>query len=501
MKHRFDGTGKGRGSIARHEVTSCSDLSTFTRNEDLSGGFRKKRGTKKGKRSSPTSRTRKGGGKDGSAKLVRRLTDTGNYTGTHKHRFDKSGKGRGLAGRDSIAKGSSRVDAHGVADYYVHPIYPTDNVHDLSVIMRPGRSKAQSGSKSSRAKKGFSSPARKKRNSNPSESIEHPNDIGQVERELTASSIFSRLTDESSFTGTHRTRPAQRKHNLSDEGDDLPKSDASSLGADALHPDQLEPGLWDTSISNDSINDSTGKGRYLREVEADRGDVGSPTSPQAIVRAEKAASRRAQHERKKAERRSARGAADIVAPDDVFEIDLDATETHGDDCVGLLVTVRQQQTGMAALTKAILKQIEEEQSAASQPLFDVKTDYTKQQKSVCIRIGTHGIDFLDSRATMDSLAVLPFSSLEAWSLVKPGRLALKLQGSEKSVTIVSKQATTIIQALTTWAPIAGTSGDGIATTETTQGAAGATITFSRRFGSEFLAEDAANSSPLSVQHK
>lgn len=32
--------------------------------------------------------------------IVSRLTDTSKYTGTHKHRFDESGKGRGIAGRD-----------------------------------------------------------------------------------------------------------------------------------------------------------------------------------------------------------------------------------------------------------------------------------------------------------------------------------------------------------------------------------------------------------------
>ena len=36
---------------------------------------------------------------------VDRLTDTSKYTGSHKERFDESGKGRGLEGRDSVAKG------------------------------------------------------------------------------------------------------------------------------------------------------------------------------------------------------------------------------------------------------------------------------------------------------------------------------------------------------------------------------------------------------------
>jgi hypothetical protein len=35
-----------------------------------------------------------------------KLTDTSLYTGTHKHRFDEQGHGRGLAGRESIKKGA-----------------------------------------------------------------------------------------------------------------------------------------------------------------------------------------------------------------------------------------------------------------------------------------------------------------------------------------------------------------------------------------------------------
>lgn len=33
------------------------------------------------------------------------MTDTAKYTGAHKHRFNEEGKGRGLEGRDSPAKG------------------------------------------------------------------------------------------------------------------------------------------------------------------------------------------------------------------------------------------------------------------------------------------------------------------------------------------------------------------------------------------------------------
>ncbi len=36
--------------------------------------------------------------------VLDRLTDTSKYTGSHKERFDASGRGKGLSGRDTGAK-------------------------------------------------------------------------------------------------------------------------------------------------------------------------------------------------------------------------------------------------------------------------------------------------------------------------------------------------------------------------------------------------------------
>ncbi len=41
--------------------------------------------------------------------VVDRLTDTKKYTGSHKERFDETGKGKGLEGRDSSPKGRGMV--------------------------------------------------------------------------------------------------------------------------------------------------------------------------------------------------------------------------------------------------------------------------------------------------------------------------------------------------------------------------------------------------------
>lgn len=52
------------------------------------------------------------GGK--AAAAVSRLTDPSKYTGSHKERFDESGKGKGIAGRKDI------VDNAGYVSGYTH---------------------------------------------------------------------------------------------------------------------------------------------------------------------------------------------------------------------------------------------------------------------------------------------------------------------------------------------------------------------------------------------
>ena len=66
------------------------------------------------------------------ASIFDKLTDSRQYTGAHKHRFDqKTGQGKGLRGRDSVMKGAG----HAAKGAYVNP---DGTVHDLSQIVRPG---------------------------------------------------------------------------------------------------------------------------------------------------------------------------------------------------------------------------------------------------------------------------------------------------------------------------------------------------------------------------
>lgn len=43
---------------------------------------------------------------------VDRLTDTSKYTGAHKERFDESGKGKGIAGREDVTDGAGYVQGY-----------------------------------------------------------------------------------------------------------------------------------------------------------------------------------------------------------------------------------------------------------------------------------------------------------------------------------------------------------------------------------------------------
>ena len=49
---------------------------------------------------------------------MERLTDTSKYTGSHKERFDESGKGKGIAGRQDILDDSGYVSAYKNAGTY-----------------------------------------------------------------------------------------------------------------------------------------------------------------------------------------------------------------------------------------------------------------------------------------------------------------------------------------------------------------------------------------------
>jgi len=105
----------GTGGGSRSNLTSTGGGSR----SNLTGGSPTKKPTTAGKQYKATSSSGGGG-----ASVFDRLTNTSGYTGTHKERFDAQGQGRGLAGRDSPAKGASPGQYRG------------GDVKDLSQILR-----------------------------------------------------------------------------------------------------------------------------------------------------------------------------------------------------------------------------------------------------------------------------------------------------------------------------------------------------------------------------
>ncbi|XP_005296574.1 tubulin polymerization-promoting protein isoform X3 [Trachemys scripta elegans] len=57
-----------------------------------------------------------------SSPTVSRLTDTSKFTGSHKERFDPSGKGRGKAGREDLVDASGYVPGYKHAGTYDHKV-------------------------------------------------------------------------------------------------------------------------------------------------------------------------------------------------------------------------------------------------------------------------------------------------------------------------------------------------------------------------------------------
>jgi len=144
-KERFDADGRGKGLDGRETVSKTSDLSQIvsrnsgsaskkrgvtdsmnklnSSNQNLSkkvagssgkinaayglnkstGGLNKSTGGLNKSSGSLGSLNKSTGSLNQSGNVYDRLTDTKQYTGTHKHRFDADGKGRGIAGRDSAS--------------------------------------------------------------------------------------------------------------------------------------------------------------------------------------------------------------------------------------------------------------------------------------------------------------------------------------------------------------------------------------------------------------
>lgn len=126
-----------------------------------------------------------------------RLADPSSFHGTHKHRFDADGHGRGLDGRDSVAKGTG----------YVAGGRSTNGVSDLSQITRTNLNKTGGHMQNLKSTNGYldAQDASGRRSKSPSPREREQTSPSKV-RSGAGGSIFDRLADPSSFHGTHKHR-------------------------------------------------------------------------------------------------------------------------------------------------------------------------------------------------------------------------------------------------------------------------------------------------------
>jgi len=163
-----------------------------------------------------------------SGDVLSRLTDTSKYTGAHKARFDKDGKGRGLAGRDmgnegritdisqivrnkkadntiitsSSYKAKKEVTGKSVAE--TKPSTPPAATHKRTSSKSPARTASKSPSASSGGSSSGSSSGRAK-SPVASKRAEEAADGGADEKGK-KSDIVSRLTDSSKYSGMYKAR-------------------------------------------------------------------------------------------------------------------------------------------------------------------------------------------------------------------------------------------------------------------------------------------------------
>jgi hypothetical protein len=152
--------------------------------------------------------------------IFEKLTDHREYTGYHRHRFDEDGKGKGKAGRDTVAKGSgSVVNAPTAVDT------SDEVVRDISQLMRPHLHPA-AGSARQKVLAQKSPRSRAEREVSP-----------EPTRPEVKGTIFERLTDSKLYTGHHKHRFDQE----TGEGLGLDGRESLSKGTGSISHVEIRP--------------------------------------------------------------------------------------------------------------------------------------------------------------------------------------------------------------------------------------------------------------------
>lgn len=173
-KERFDKDGKGKGLAGRADEVAPKDLKTMvdSKSKVVGGGDNKAKSVKsvgKVEKVEDQMENMNIEEKPKKQNIFDKLTDPSKYTGAHKERFDKDGKGKGLAGRvDEVAPKDLKTMVDSKSK---------DNAHINTSTKVTTTEKTKSTKTTTKVETG-----EKKQN------------------------IFDKLTDPSKYTGAHKER-------------------------------------------------------------------------------------------------------------------------------------------------------------------------------------------------------------------------------------------------------------------------------------------------------
>jgi len=161
--------------------------------------------------------------------ITQRMTDHTKYTGSHKLRFDESGKGLGLAGRDQLPKTNelSKITNREPSNIRGVPVSATEGYSGRSSLANT--IKRDSAATSSVERLNATSTIKKAANSSskPASPYTSASNLASSKKPSNGSgSVFDRLTDHSTYTGSHKHR-----FNEDGSGRGLAGRDAISKGS------------------------------------------------------------------------------------------------------------------------------------------------------------------------------------------------------------------------------------------------------------------------------
>lgn len=142
--------------------------------------------------------------------ITQRMTDHTKYTGSHKLRFDESGKGLGLAGRDQLPKTNelSKITNREPSDIRGVPVSATESYSGRSSLANNIKQDHASTIVVSSERRNTAATVKKAETAKPTSPYGSSSNLSSSKKAGNGSngSVFDRLTDHSAYTGSHKHR-------------------------------------------------------------------------------------------------------------------------------------------------------------------------------------------------------------------------------------------------------------------------------------------------------